>query len=166
VAPFLIRKIKKRKWDKPDFPAEKAVPVPADPVGDFCTENNEISVWVVEENNDNLARLITALSGAKTTNVSQFDYAIFDSQLVRDLSLELKPTPGESPDEEANGKWHRDIVVETADKLCALVKTIYNNCTKDRVPAAQVKAYLKKAIESGQIAPDLLTEKLRKDLGK
>ena len=138
MAPFLIRKINKRIWDRPEFPSGKAVPVPADPVGDFSTENDEISVCVVEENNDNLDGVITALSGAKTTNVSHFDYAIFDSPLGRDFSWQLKPTPGQSPDKEANRKWHRDIVVETADNLCAIAKTIYSNCTKERVLAAQV----------------------------
>lgn len=163
--PLLIRKIKKRKWDKPEVsPGAADPPVPAEPVGDFCTDNNEISVWLIEEDKANLARVVTALSGAKTTNISHFDYAIFDSQIVLDLSLELKTTTGESPDDEANGKWHRDIVVGTADNLCALVKNIYNTCAKERVPATDIRSNLRKAIGSGQITAERLTDQLRKDL--
>jgi len=162
--PFLIRKIRKRKWDKPEEDEGEAPSVPADPVGDFSTDNNEVSVWLVEENKVNLERVVTALSGAKTTNVSHFDYAIFDSQIVLNLALELKATPGESPDDAANATWHRDIVVGTADNLCALVKNIYNSCAKSRVPAAEVRSNLKKAIQAGQITAERLTEQLKKDL--
>ena len=162
--PFLIRKIKKRKWDKSTDLSAGAPPVPADPVGDFSTDHNEVSVWLIEENDTNLERVITALSGAKTTNVSHFDYAKFDCQLVMGLALQLKESVGESPDDEANEKWHRDIIVGTADNLCSLVKSIYDNCSKQRVPSVKVRANLKEAINSGRIPPERLEEKLRKDL--
>jgi hypothetical protein len=163
--PLLIRKIKKRKWDKPEAsPGAPDSPVPAEPIADFCTVNNEISVWHIEEDQANLERVITALS-ANTDFVSNFDYAIFDAQIVLDLALELKATPGGSPDDEANQKWHRDIVVATADNLCALVKSIYGQCAKERISEADIRSNLKKAIESTQIAVARLPVKLRKDLG-
>jgi hypothetical protein len=162
---LLIRKIKKRRWDRPDIPAGTTEPpVPAEPVGDFSTIENEISVWQIEEDKTNLARVITALSGANTTAVSHLDYAIFDSQIVSDLSLEIKVTTGDSPDDEVNSKWHRDIVVGTADNLCKLVQGVYKKCGKERVPATDIRANLKGALQAGQIASGRLTEKLKQEL--
>jgi hypothetical protein len=86
-------------------------------------ENSTLSVWYIESDKSNLERIAIALA-SRRDSFSNFDYALINEQFLIALDIKVVQTNGETPDQEANTPWHRDLVELSDSKLMELVRTI------------------------------------------
>lgn len=158
---MLLRKINRARW----LPLEDSgwLPngeIPADPLSDLATSQGRLSVWVISPDRSNLDRVIGALAG-NCDYLSNVDYVLFDEGLVTQLGLKTTRAPGNSPDSEANGNWHQDIVELTAARMAALAKAVYAFAKPgDRRSPKQVRRLLEDAIRNNWVDRSRLKETL------
>lgn len=104
-------------WERPEgMPWFGDNDVPADVLNSFQTNENALSIYLVEE--DQLERLVAAC-GANRNNVQILDYVVVEMSVMDGLDLFIKDVRGELPDATAN-LWHRDLSKLTARKLTEL----------------------------------------------
>ncbi|MGE5443847.1 MAG: hypothetical protein ACM3SR_04500 [Ignavibacteriales bacterium] len=150
--PFFLRKIRKSKWYRHnDVPWLAEGELQADALRDLLTSSNQLSVWHIEDDRSNLERTIAALA-ANVTDNSNFDYALFDQQIVYEIGIkvESKKTKGASPDEEVNS-WHCDLIELSASKLRELAKAIQTKAEIERIQVQDVIQLVAESISSGRI---------------
>jgi hypothetical protein len=76
--PLMLRKIRKARWyqhNQADFPWLLDEDIPADPLGDLVTNDNELSVWQINDDKSNLHRIAAALA-ANSDDISNLDAEI------------------------------------------------------------------------------------------
>ena len=96
---FLLRKIRKNRWYKTDEMVWLSDgELPADSLSDLATQSNELSVYHISINESNLDRVIAALA-ANSGFLSNFDFAIFGDEIVSEIGIKIKKSPGDSPDD-------------------------------------------------------------------
>ena len=142
----------KNKWyeDKPSW--LKNDEIHADPLADFVTTKNSLSVWRVEDNKSNLQRIIAALAAIRD-RIDKLDYVLFDEKLLKECDIKVKLTEGNSPDQEANA-WHYDLIELSAQKLVKLAETVWENQPEaDRIMPKKVRDWVAGAKESGWLNP-------------
>ena len=85
---YALRIIKKNRWyrDVENYPGKEQDDVPADTLLDFATKQNELSFWLVDDQQTNVQRLIAALA-ANRDRLDAFDYILFDFISVYPQSL-------------------------------------------------------------------------------
>jgi hypothetical protein len=161
--PLLLRKIRKERWRTLDNAAW--VPrgdIPGDPLGDLVTQNNRLSIWVVDAGPGNLDRVLCALAG-NCDKLSHVDYLLFDEGVLGELQLKMETKPGDTPDTEANARWHREIIELSAGKLASLARRMYV-LQRFRLHWKDVSRLLKEAVETNRLDSAKLKKKLRSDL--
>lgn len=151
---LVFRIIKKSKWYKND-----AVPwlgpddLQADAIDDLKTKGNCLSVYFIEQgDNESLERLVTALA-ANRKGIEAFDYALFPDSAVSELAIKVTSEEGDTPDSLVNS-WHRNFVQLSAQKLFDLANVIRLTSTKQRVLGKRIRAMLIDGLVAKQIAPD------------
>jgi len=160
--PLILRKIRKARWHKysqADFPWLLDEDIPADPLGDLATNDNELSVWQIDDDKSNLPRVAAALA-ANSDDISNLDYALFDQQLLNEINITLRPSKGNSPDDLANQNWHIDLFELSARKLVDLAKAVLNNAEIKRIPEKEILHLLVQAVAAGQIERTKLRAKI------
>jgi hypothetical protein len=141
----------------------------ADALADLRTEDNQLSVWQIEDDESNLGRVVTALAAGREY-IANFDYALVDANLVDTLQVPINNEPGHTPDSEANQRWHRNLTQLTHRQLFDLADLICRQGRVERIQHHQVKESLKRALDSNQLdyqkmGPELLS-KLRENTSK
>ena len=87
--PFILRTIRKSKWYKHErVPWLVEGELQADALGDLRTSDNELSVWLVEDDESNLEQVVTALAVTRQ-RISNVDYALFDLQFLSELNIKI-----------------------------------------------------------------------------
>jgi hypothetical protein len=81
----------------------------------------------------------------------KFDYALLDEQMIEQLGIQLESRAEACPDQEASGRWHRNMVKLTGANLNALVQLIHTHGQLGRLLKPQVLAALKDAVASGRL---------------
>ncbi|MBI3909964.1 MAG: hypothetical protein HY320_03410 [Armatimonadetes bacterium] len=155
--PFLLRAIRKNRWyldERPDWlPPEEAH---ADTLADLNTAENALSVWHIDDDQANLRRVAAALAGTRQA-ISNLDYLLVDTRVIRDLGIEIEPNLGFSADPEANANWHRDLVKLSATQLAKLATVALKHGERARIPQKDVRTLLAEGRRAGQL-PDLKPE--------
>ena len=160
MASFLRASSNKRRWDSEGWVPEGDIP--AGPFGDLApSPTSGLSVWLVEEDQSNLSRIVAALAGGRNY-LDKFDYVLIDEQSVLELQLEIEQRAERCADEDASARWHRNMVRLTGSKLHALVRLIYSRGLKKRVLKPDVEGILRNALDQGhldrfQVNENLLT---------
>jgi len=158
--PLLVKLDNKRMWDSPGWlPAGE---VTADAVLDLRVEQNELSVWFVEQDRSNLERVLGALA-ANREHVEKLDYAVFDEASLAQVGVEARPSQGQLPDEHANENWHRDLVELSGRRLVAVAEVIASG-SPQRCSHSNVRRILTDAAVQGHLRRDLVRERLAADL--
>lgn len=158
--PRLLRVVRKAKWYKhPGVPWLAEDDLQADSLLDLKTDDNVLSVWHIEDDESNLGRVVAALA-AKRNNVANFDYALIDADLVVNLPVHIKNKSGDTPDAEANQKWHRDLTQLTHRQLFELANLIRRHGKVERIQHPQVLESLKKAYDADQLEHQKIDPKL------
>ncbi len=142
---YLLRKIRKIRWTQEiDWLLDEDLQ--SDSLGDLGTSSNELSVYHVYENRDNLSRVIAALA-VNSKEYSNFDYALFDENIITQLRINIKKSKGESADEQVN-QWHSDLHELTAFKLLELAKAIKKNAIIERKMPKEVLALVADSLQN------------------
>jgi len=158
--PFMLRKIRQARWYRVEGAWLAADEIPADPLSDLTTKDNQLSVWSIEDDRANVERVIAALA-ASGTDLANVDYALLDQRWLSDLHIQMASTRGGTPDEEVNAAWHRDLVELSAGKLVALATAIFTQAEKQRMPRMRVHQLIAQAVASGWIDLQRLQPKVR-----
>lgn len=161
--PKILRKIKKSRWygaDEIDWLAEGEVQ--AEALADLETQSNALSVWIIEDDDSNLRRVVAALA-AKCGSRTNVDYVTIDQKRIDDIGLLMQQTNGDSPDSTANSKWHRDLLQLTVNGVAALAAELSANGERKRMTWPKVKAVVQKSVDAGYFSlNDIAAEDLRK----
>lgn len=159
--PLAIRSIRRTRWFRPNWISNDDVP--SDPLTDFSTEENVLSIWSVKNDKSNINRIISALA-ARRKDISNYDYLLFDQNIIDKSNIKSKQTIGKSLDEEINESSHYDLIELTANQICSLVKEAYKNGKTVRIHHKEVASMLTKSIQNGYIDKNSVSEKIRNQL--
>jgi hypothetical protein len=159
----LLRKITKPKWyNTPWLPAGD---VPADALVDLRTQKNELSVWRVEAGEANLNAVIAALASNGTDRVANLDYVLLEDEAVAALGIQCIKTDGDSPHQDANARWHCDLVELTATKVIRLAEEMKRHESEHkRLFPETVRSILLSALQAGALQRTAVTPKLLAEL--
>src|SRR5687768_8214903 len=104
-----MRVVRRNRWYPEGLQAwlRKGEP-PADSLLDLQTEDNQLSVWLIDDGRSDVERIAVAIAATRQS-LSPFDYRLVRLHAVTRLRLRLAQTPGNSADQEANHLWHRDL---------------------------------------------------------
>lgn len=136
----------------------------ADPLSDLGTNSNELSVYHVVIDESNLDRIIASFV-ANSEQLSHFDFAIFDENIISELGINIKKSKGELPDEQVNN-WHSDLYELSATKLVILAKAINEKAKIDRKGLVQVINLVADSLMNGQIDRSRIKWKSKEDFDR
>jgi hypothetical protein len=167
--PFYLRKIKNNRWlGKQEYPWLQEDEIPGDPLNDLGTSANELSVFVVEDENDltSIERIAAALT-ANGQNIDTFGYTLIDSQTLEELGIRIRRTQGNTPDEKVNS-WHCDVIELSAQKLVKLAMAMFPQAERrKRIFKKNIKKLLGEGVSAGQIDLNKVSHrKMREELDK
>jgi ribosome recycling factor len=159
--PFLLRTIRKSKWYNHEGTSWLAEgELQADALDDLKTINNSLSVWLVDDNRENLEQVVIAFA-ANRSDLAQVDYVLFDKKILSDLNIKFEKSPGDTPNEEVNLNWHMDLVELTASKRFELAMTIMAKAEKARVSKKTIERQILEAVKSKQLNLDKMDDTLQ-----
>ena len=163
--PRFFRKISKAKWYQ-DAGLEwlRAGELQADALNDLRTNENELSLFLIEDGDQNLERVVAAVASTGKS-LRHVDYAELFSEELEGIDIRPERSDGETHDQEVNRKWHFDARKLSAEKILALAHIVGAPGTKRaRIPEAKVIEYVRKAVSDGFISRDALDEKVRRHI--
>ena len=149
---------------KPEWLTEGEIP--AEPIFGLRTQNNTMSVYVVDKDAAPIEQIVSALA-AKGETLQHYEYVLLDSEAIANIGIKTFSTEGTSPDHELN-KFHLNLVEISAQKLLKLTKTtfekIWQGDTKlvDVVLRKDVAQYIADGINKGRIDRKLANPKVLK----
>lgn len=149
-----IRKVNLKNWH--DLEALKKDlaegETPADPVCSFNTRECRMSVFALDKT-ERAARVAAAIV-CRAQNLQDFEYVIFNSADVEEIGFQIKPSAGDTVDEEINN-LHYDISCISAQELTKLTDRLISRerfpDTCNRVSKKDVARHIIEGIENGFI---------------
>ena len=122
--------------------------------------NNELSVYLVEDDPNKIERLIAAYA-ANRDNLQNLDYKLVDYDKMLSQDFVFKETRADVPDETV-GQWHRDLHQLTVSQLVAFTTLLYRDAESKRVQKKKVGKLIADSIQAGYIDKDKIrSEKMR-----
>lgn len=162
--PLVLRQVRSNRWySREECPWLAEGELQADPLGDLQTNENMLSVWFVEDDKSNFRRIITALA-ANRDYVQNFDYILIDEWILHEIGIKFKNSEAVTPDEDANSKWHYDLIELSAQKLTYLAKAILDTAEPQRISKKQVKQWIKDAVINRFIDSNKLKGKVEEEI--
>lgn len=156
--PYLIRRINRAKWDE-----TQDGEVSADAItNDLKTYQNDLSVWLISNQQELDKAVLALVTGAKQTKLSTLHIVLIDEDLIASNGLDLKETPGDTVVTSLINS-HRDIGNLTYSKLGTVKNLILDGIKNDNYALftkKQLKDLVKSAIESGELIKDNLNTEL------
>ena len=151
--PLLFRKIdSKLKWDKDvSFSWLATHDVQADPVTDLKTTQNVLSVYSIDDERSNLARVVAAIAATRD-HFDNLDYILFDKLILLEVDIKIKKAIGKTPDGQVNN-WHLELFELSGFKLVNVAKIILNKGEINRLLKKDVTRLIKDGLTSAQIDP-------------
>ncbi len=160
---LLLRKLlKKRHWDVKDW--LRTEDVQADVLKDFRTDDNELSVYLVEHDRSNLERIVAALA-LNTQHVQVVDIALIDEAVLNKFNIEFNDDSGNTKDAQVN-EWHRNLVRLNVRKVANLVGTIRTDGEIKRYTLSAVRTTIRASLDAGFVNPEHLDDGMRDNLTK
>ncbi len=161
--PTFLRRARRENWDLGDVEGER--PDDQTSARDFSERGSfsDVSVWAIEAGNSNLPQILAALASVRQ-RLANLDYVVFDDAVLAAHSVSVKNTDGETLDEDANRRWHRELVGLTGEKALKLVHEIKQrgSAVVERVPGDDVVKYVAGSVKAGRIVLGKLAPKLKK----
>lgn len=155
--PLILRTLRKNKFVRELQPAW--VPqddIQADALKDLETTDNDLSVWLIEEDLSNLERVLAALA-ANRDQLANIDFALLDVTVINNLGILIQSTPGLAPDQ-AVSLLHRDLIQLTATQLTQLAQALATHARLERRSKSQVRLLLLDSLTAGYIEISSLKE--------
>ena len=148
---LILRKVRSSRWyPRDECPWLEEGELQADPLGDFQTTENVLSVWLIEDDLSNLNRIITALA-ANCDYIQNIDYIVFDQGILTEIGIRMQNSQAKTPDGEVNSNWHYDLMEISAQRLLRLVEVLIDRVEPQRVLQKQIAQWVTDAVLSGQI---------------
>lgn len=164
---YLLRTINKNRWyrDK-SFEWLENGDVPSEPLCDLPPKSNQLSVWEIDNEQNNLERLLTAIA-ANRDKLDKIDYLLFSPDIVSQIDIDTSKTDGILPDNDVN-KWHVSLQNLSVNQVADLVTCIWLSPTTQshRLMPKKVADLIIDAINNGHISLDDLKPKLRETIEK
>ena len=114
-------------------------------------ENSTLSVWYIEDDKSNLEQVAIALTSTRDS-FSNFDYVLVDEALLTTINIKIEHTEGDTPDQEANTRWHRDLVELTESRVVELIKAIIaKGKLEPRIPEKRIVRLTQQAVDAGRL---------------
>ena len=160
--PYYIRKIRKSKWYKNSSALWLSDgELQADAIGDLITKGNKLSVWFIETDESNLDNIILALV-TKFDNSSNLDFTLIEEASITKAGIKTQLSKGDTEYEEANNKWHYDLIELSSDRLFSLSTIIASNSDKiKRYREKKVLEIVKKFVDDGTIKSESIPESVK-----
>ena len=156
----LLRAIHKPRWyDDPRPPWLAEGEAPADVLDDLRTKQNELSVWLVREDESNVDEVVTALA-TNRNSLDKVDYALIDEATVGELGIDMQESPANTPFHAVNA-WHRDLIELSAGKVARLANAMFSRPRRTRVTEARVRRLVRAAVSAQKIELTDLRDSIR-----
>ena len=161
---YFLRKIRKQKWERDGATWLAPDALQADALGDLRTNENSLSIFLVNPNRNNLERVIAAMA-ATTDSLSNFDYALVPFSVVESGGFNVVNVPGDTPDDGVN-QAHRDLAELSAQQLLDLATLIQSQAIeRKRISHKDVKRFINRALSAGELNRSKLNAKITAELG-
>ena len=159
----VVRKLKqKRHWDNvPWLPHNDTQ---ADVMQCSTTKTNTLSVYVLEEPDWQVERVIAALALTRD-NIAHMDVAVVPDRVLTQCDIGKRVLQGDTPDSEVNS-WHQDLVGLTIGKVARLAVAIKTQGKIDRYPVSKVKEAIKRSMSANCIGKERVRERMTESLRK
>jgi hypothetical protein len=155
----LLITVKRNKWLVEEVSYRGEPDYPADCLTDFRISDRRLSVWLIDDEERNKSRVLTALA-ANRQQVVNIDYLLFKQDILDKCEIEIEKTTGDTPDEHANTNWHHDLVKlsvkQTADfayELCKANQT--GRLLPFEVALALEQGLANKTLDESRLKPKL-----------
>ena len=127
--------------------------VQADALTSLRTKGNRLSVWSIDDDRSNLSRVIAALAAGRDY-LDKLDYAIIDDRDLASLGVRVVRVDGESSDEGANQRWHRDLITLSGRQLVGSAACMRGGLTRE--PKSRVRELVVESVQSEFVARNSL----------
>ena len=136
---LFVRKVDMKRW-VPSSPAnlDDADDIEADPVCDFKTTRNSLSIYEVADEND--AKRAVAAVAAGSRNTQNVGYSMFSLEELEAIGIEPEKADGKTADKDVN-EWHRDIVKLSGKALIRLAVLIKSHTPRSMLPGVLAETY-------------------------
>jgi hypothetical protein len=160
--PFLLRSLKKEKWNReqrPNWLCDNEVP--KESVRDLIAQEtgNKLSVWLIQDDSSNLEEVVLGMLSNRD-HVEKFDYVLIDSEACNNLDIKIQSSDGKTPSKQANS-WHRNLIELSGRKLMEIARVIYYEGERQRIKPSRVKKTLMAALSVGAIEESDLNDKMK-----
>lgn len=157
--PKLIRQLSSKIWLDRQI-AEKFGGLQADALKNFKTSENKMSVFKVDEDNkqESVIRILVALACGRQS-LDKVDYALFDSDIIKKLDIQVDEIEGTTPDQTVN-KLHIDLKKLSGDIICELAKSIQNSGELKRLYSKDIEKAINEGIEKKQLQVEKINSQL------
>ena len=153
----IFRKLhQKRHWDQASWLADGEVQ--ADVLKCLSTDENSLSVYILEEPDTQLDRVVAALA-LNRQYLTQLDWATAPDSVLDECGIKFDRKPGDTGDDSVN-EWHEDLVELSFDKLARLARAIRRDGEIKRHNERKVEAAIKASIVAGHVQPDRINPTL------
>ena len=159
----ILRKLsQKRNWDNVSWLNIGCVQ--ADAIKCLVTCENKLSVFVLNDCDEQVERVVAALA-AKRDYLTHIDLAIAPEHILPKCGIRTNSVKGETPDLEVN-KWHQDLMELTTSKISQLAESIKLEGEIKRYQKSRVERAIKKSLGSNSISIERIGAKLMNSLRK
>lgn len=158
---LVLRKLnQKRHWDQAQWMGHDDVQADATKCLGSC--GNALSVYVFDEGNGNIDRVVAALT-AKRDHLKHFDVAVVPINVLGRCEIESCEVPGETGDTQVN-EWHTDLINLSFGKLSILASCIRVEGTIRRYQRRDVERAIAGSLRQELIAVESIGETLSNSL--
>lgn len=153
----IFRKLeRKRHWD--DKPWLEIGDVQADSTKCFETDENKLSVFVLDKPDQQIERVVAALA-ANRDYLCELDLAIVPEKALELCAIRRDNIQGETPDSEVN-EWHKDFIELSISKIACLATAIKREGQIKRYQPKKVAEAIKFSLEANYFDISNLNQKL------
>ena len=141
----ILRKLEnKRHWDEASWLDSNDTQ--ADVLKNFSTSNNELSIFVLEEPDAQIERVVAALA-ARRDFLSHLDLAVVPCEVLEECDIDSSDVQGETPDQEVNG-WHQNLIQLTVSKISLLISFVKSEGDFKRYQGKDVEQAIKNSLDA------------------
>ena len=160
---IIFRKLnQKRHWD--NAPWLEQQDAQADVTKCLATNENRLSVFVLDEPDEQVRRVVAALAATRD-HLAHIDLAVVPENILEQCSIRWADTTGQTPDSEVNG-WHRDLIELTIAKITRLAAAIKREGQIERYNPKRVGRAIKHSLDVNCIGTERMGEELAQSLRK
>ncbi len=162
--PLLFRKLNnKRHWDRQAWLSSGDAP--ADALSDLKTTENKLSIFLVDETEAGLDRVVAASALNRHHHLDVLDLALIAEGVLTKLRIDMSQSLGQTPDAGVN-EWHRDLLDLSASKLAKLAGAIRKDGEIKRYTPKDVRKAIEASCRAGFINSSKLKDEMIAQLKK